>query len=149
MLVNHLIMSAKAFEVVIPVLQARLERGGTVDPTLVEVLVAVERLRHDHTSMNLSDAEERALTRLLIRNDEVRRGVVAQHQGRALPVDELRRHLEDRVEKILRQSRARAVHANSPSLLLPPTAVGLRLPARRTVSGPPPAVTMTVRYRFT
>ena len=62
-----------AFEVAAPLLQARLERGGPVDPTVVEGLVAVERLRHDHTSMNLSDAEEKALARLLARNDEVRR----------------------------------------------------------------------------
>jgi hypothetical protein len=65
--------TGSAFEAVVPILQARLERGGTFDGRLIRALAAVEQLRHDHVSMNMLETEERPLAQLLSRHEGARR----------------------------------------------------------------------------
>jgi hypothetical protein len=66
-------VTAGAFKAAVPIAMARLERGGTVDPCLVAILSAIERLMHFRGSMDLAEEEEQAFRRSLEFHDEIRR----------------------------------------------------------------------------
>lgn len=67
--------TTRAFSTAVPIIRSRLGRGGACSADLIEVLSAIERLRHDRMSMNLTDDDVRSLNSLLERNTEARRAL--------------------------------------------------------------------------